>query len=106
MVIPTKDKMSNDDMYRTVPLFDGSNYTVWAQDMTAALRAKGVWQVARGSEVRPPDLPSSASAAEIAARVKQQSEWDNRDDQALGSMKLKMPKTRYYHTIDTRISSD
>src|SRR4051794_9996338 len=106
MVIPTKDKMSNDDMYRTVPLFDGSNYTVWAQGMTAALRAKGVWQVARGSEVHPSDLPSSASAAEIAARVKEQSEWDNRDDQALGLMQLKMAKSLHYHITDTMISFD
>ena len=82
--------MSNDELYRTVPLLDGSNYTVWAQAITAVLRSKGVWQIARGHEERPANLPANADNNAKAEREKQKADWDNRDDQALGLMQLKM----------------
>src|SRR6266536_4673325 len=96
--------MSNDELYRTVPMLDGSNYPVWAQAITAALRSKGVWQIARGSEVRPEDLPAGAAAAAKAERTKEQSDWDNRDDQALGLMQLKMQRTLHHHIGETTTS--
>jgi hypothetical protein len=97
--------MSNDELYRTVPMLDGSNYTVWAQAITAALRSKGVWQIARGSENRPEDLPATANAVAKAEREKSQSDWDNRDDQALGLMQLKMQRSLHHHIGDATTSS-
>jgi len=98
--------MSNDELYRTVPLLDGSNYTVWAQAITAALRSKGVWQIARGNEDRPESLPANASTDAKAERRKEQEAWDNRDDQALGLMQLKMQRTLHHHIDETTTSSN
>ena len=97
--------MSNDELYRTVPMLDGSNYTGWAQAITAALRSKGVWQIARGHEERPDDLPDNASEDAKAERTKQKADWDNRDDQALGLMQLKMHRTLHHHIDETTTSS-
>ena len=98
--------MSNDDLYHSVPILDGSNYTLWAQGMTAALRSKGVWQVVRGHQIRPENLGGDADDDDIAARQKEKDDWDNRDDQALGLMQLKMAKSLHHHITDTITSSE
>ena len=90
MTSPTQiTAMSNEDLYHTVPMLDGSNYTSWAQAITAALRSKGVWQIARGHELCPEDLPANANADARAEREKEIAAWDNKDDQALGLMQFK-----------------
>jgi len=87
-------------------MLDGSNYTSWAQAITAALRSKGVWQIARGTEIRQEDLAANASTADKAERSKAQGDWDNRDDQALGLMQLKMQRSLHHHIGDSTTSSD
>jgi len=57
--------MSADDIYKSVPMLDGLNYTVWAQGMITVLQAKGVWQVARGHETRPVALAQGAAQADV-----------------------------------------
>ena len=96
--------MSNEEIYRSVPMLDGSNYTVWAQAITAALRSRGVWQITRGHEPRPVNPPANASPEDKAAREKEKADWDNRDDQALGLMQLKMQRSLHHHIGETTTS--
>src|SRR4051794_4058051 len=98
--------MSNEELLRSVPLFDGFNYTIWAQAITAALRSKGVWQITRGHESRPVNLPTGSNVDDVAARVKEKADWDNRDDQALGLMQIKMQRSLHHHISDTTTSGD
>ena len=96
--------MSADDLYKSVPLLDGSNYQVWAQGMTAVLRAKGVWQVVRGKEVKPPVLSLHTVGVDqddVDERVKERLAWDNKDDMALGLMQLKMVNSLHSHITET-----
>ena len=108
--------MSNksNDLSASVPILTGPNWIIWEAQMKAYLRTKGLWQLVIGNENRPNALPAgrhaiTARAAtethpareavvaipfptdeELAARLKEQADWDNKDDQALGIITLKI----------------
>src|SRR5262249_9421121 len=105
LIIVQPGKISNEELYHMVPLLDGSNYTVWAQVITAVLCSKGVWQISRGHEDCPDDSANNASAEDRIIRKKEQADWDNRDDQALGLMQLKMQRSLHHHIGETTTSS-
>jgi hypothetical protein len=118
------EKMSSsktEDLSASVPFLDGSNWIVWETQMKAFLRAKGLWQITQGNDGHPEDLRSTTetrtirneqgqqvatqvtvqpAADDTAARRKEQLEWDNRDDQAIGYIMLKIS-----HSLRTHVGS-
>jgi hypothetical protein len=95
---------STADVMAVVPMLDGSNWIIWETQMKAFLRAKGLWQITSGSEVRPPSLVATDDDTPTAearyARRKEQIEWDNRDDQAIGYISLKITHSLRHHIKD------
>jgi len=72
----------------SVSLLDGSNYIVWKNQMRAWLRSKGLWQITNGNEKKFPELDPSASSAARKANYKQCMDWDNKNNQAYGTILL------------------
>ena len=58
--------------------------------MRAWLRSKGLWQITNGNEKKFPELDPSASSAAREANYKQRMDWDNKDDQAYGTILLRV----------------
>ena len=106
-----------------VPLFDGSNYCTWATNMTVFLRSQRLWGIVSGREVKPDNLPSPTAAItatstaptqlaipapsqdQVDERKREQREWMEKDEQALGMIQLRLSHTLYslcgltsYHT--------
>jgi len=69
-------------------ILDGSNYLVWKNQMRAWLWSKGLWQITNGNEKKFQELNPSTSAAACEANYKQRMDWDNKDDQACGTILL------------------
>jgi hypothetical protein len=114
----------NKDLSASVPTLNGPNWIIWEAQMKAYLRTKGLWQLVTGNEQRPRDLPSGRVArpaqaatdttpavaavtaipfptnAEVSARSKEKMDWDNKDDQALGIITLKIA-----HSLRTHIGA-
>ena len=76
-----------------VPVFDGSNYRDWERQMKSQLRAKGVWQVVNGQITRPASLAANADPEDVAVRLKEQQEWDIKDDMSIGLIQMRMVTT-------------
>ena len=116
---------TKEDLSASVPILVGPNWIIWEAQMKAYLRMKGLWQLVQGNEPRPLPLPTGRQArpavaatadapaleavtaipfptdTELSARLKEQQEWDNRDDQALGIITLKIS-----HSLRTHIGDD
>jgi len=71
-------------------VLDGSNYLVWKNQMRAWLRSKGLWQITNGNEKKFNELDPSASSAAREANYKQHMDWDNKNDQAYGTILLRV----------------
>jgi gag-polypeptide of LTR copia-type/Domain of unknown function (DUF4219) len=67
---------------------NGSNWLTWSHQMTAYLRSQSLWQLVNGVRARPTDLTAGASPAEVEARTLLQTDWDDKNDQALGIIHL------------------
>ena len=96
-----------------VPLFDGSNYWTWATSMTAYLCSQRLWGIVSGRESRPSDLPSGRAAVaatsqspaqpaiphpsqeEVSERQRNIREWMEKDDQAIGTIQLRLSPSLY-----------
>jgi len=72
----------------SMSILDRSNYLVWKNQMRAWPRSKGLWQITNGNEKKFPELDPSASSAAHKANYKQHMDWDNKDDQAYGTILL------------------
>ena len=61
----------------TAPInkFDGSNYHQWKFQILCALRAKGLYEIAKGTEAKPAATTEDSSAADVAAYKK----WEKDD---------------------------
>jgi hypothetical protein len=122
---------SKEDLSASVPILVGPNWIIWEAQMKAYLRTKGLWQLVIGNETRPANLrpgrravaavPARAATAEHdavearpaiegipfptdaeqSARLKEQQDWDNKDDQAIGIITLKIS-----HSLRTHIDDD
>jgi len=81
---------SNKSLLSTsMSILDGSNYLVWESQMKAWLRSKGLWQITNGHEREFPQVPDMESTTtNWQANYKAWMEWDNKDDQAYGSILL------------------
>ena len=74
----------------SVFILDRSNYLVWKNQMRAWLRSKGLWQITNGNEKKFNELNPSTSSAACKANYKQCMDWDNKDDQAYGTILLRV----------------
>jgi transposase InsO family protein len=72
---------------KLVSVFDGSNYLAWSDSMRAWLRSQGYWQVVSGAEKKPvlPPQATTAQTAEVGSSIMA---WENKNDQAFGSIIL------------------
>jgi hypothetical protein len=72
---------------KLVSVFDGSNYIAWSDSMRAWLRSQGYWQVVSGAEKKPvlPPQATTAQTAEVGSSIMA---WENKNDQAFGSIIL------------------
>jgi len=71
-----------------VSILDGLNYLVWKNQMKAWLWSKGLWQITVGNEQKFPEADANATIAICEANYKSWMEWDNKDDQAYGTILL------------------
>ena len=117
---------TKDDLSSQVPTLVGPNWIIWEAQMKAYLRTKGLWQLVTGNEQRPVSWPPGRHAVtarvgtdttpareavaavhfptneEITLRFKEQADWDNKDDQALGIITLKISHSLRTHIGDER----
>src|SRR5258707_14854529 len=101
---------SKEDLSASVPILVGPNWIIWEAQMKAYLRTKGLWQLVSGNKIRAENLPQEAQEAQaaipfptdeqLAACAKLQMDWDNKDDQALGIITLKISHSLCTHIMD------
>ena len=115
---------SKEDLSASVPILVGPNWIIWEAQMKAYLRTKGLWQLVTGNKERLRDLPAGWNAVaaraataeqparealaailfptadQTAARNKEQNDWDNKDDQAIGIITLKISHSIHTHVAD------
>jgi hypothetical protein len=92
-------EMSSKSIHELVPLFEGKDWNVWSQTMTAFLCSQGLWSIVNGTDPKPREYSKSSGAntAQIAARAKEHLEWSNRDNQAIGFIQLRLSINLYNH---------
>src|SRR5579859_869396 len=66
-----------------VPVFNGSNYTIWSNTMQAFFMSQGLWGYVNGSVVAPVAGTAGAVAADVAA-------WNRQDEMARGNLTLRL----------------
>ena len=68
-----------------VPIFDGSNYNVWVDQMKFWLQSQNLWRIVNGTIPRPTVGlgPPPVTAQDVAV-------WDNKDEAAFGAMSLRI----------------
>ena len=76
------NNMSN-TLNKFVPTFDGSNFLEWKAQMQAYLMEKGLWRITNGMLTVPVAGTAGATAADVET-------WHTKDDQANGSMTLRL----------------
>src|SRR5258707_2972073 len=115
---------SKEDLSASVPILVGPNWIIWEAKMKAYLRTKGLWQLVSGNKRRAENLPTGRNARaartataereaqeaqaaipfptdeQLAARAKEQMDWDNKDDQALWIITLKISHSLRTHITD------
>src|SRR5882757_1382162 len=70
-----------------VPIFNGSDYRVWAQKMEDYLKSLKLWRFVTGTTTRPtPVLPAAPTLVEQQAM----NDWDDLNDQAQGIIALRL----------------
>jgi hypothetical protein len=80
---------SNNNIASQIPIFDGSNYGAWSMVMHAFLRSQGLWQLSAGLDVYPTEMgPTEGTQVERTANATTISDWDKRDDMAIGHITL------------------
>ncbi|KAF5364794.1 hypothetical protein D9758_009329 [Tetrapyrgos nigripes] len=91
--------MSSNVLMTTVPVFSGVDFNIWANILLSWLQATGLSSVlgsdrpsdAEVSTVSPLSAEDTAAQAEaITAALKKQADWDEKNDKAIGSIKLRL----------------
>ena len=70
------------DVKVAVPIFDGSNYNVWVDQMKFWLQSQNLWRIVNGTILRPTVGPP-ITAQDVAV-------WDDKDEAALGTISLRI----------------
>ncbi|KAF5336747.1 hypothetical protein D9758_016265 [Tetrapyrgos nigripes] len=91
--------MSSNVLMTTVPVFAGVDFNIWADILLSWLQATGLSSVlssdrpsdAEVSTVSPLSAEDTAAQAEaITTALKKQADWDEKNDKAIGSIKLRL----------------
>ncbi|KAF5360192.1 hypothetical protein D9758_011359 [Tetrapyrgos nigripes] len=92
-------KMSSNVLMTTVSVFSGVDFNIWADILLSWLQATGLSSVlgsdrpsdATVSSVSPLSAEDTVAQAEaITAALKKQADWDQKNDKAIGSIKLRL----------------
>ncbi|KAF5317896.1 hypothetical protein D9758_017804 [Tetrapyrgos nigripes] len=92
-------KMSSNVLMTTVPVFTGVDFNIWADILLSWLQATGLSSVlsadrpsdAEVSTASPLSAEDAAAQAEaITAAQKKQADWDEKNDKAIGSIRLRL----------------
>jgi gag-polypeptide of LTR copia-type/Domain of unknown function (DUF4219) len=76
---------------KLIPIrLNGSNWLMWSHQMTAYLRSQSLWQLVNGARACPTDLPGGANPAKVETRMLLQTDWDDKNDQVLGIIHLRI----------------
>ena len=76
---------ATNDVKTAVPIFDGSNYNVWVDQMKFWLQSQNLWRIVNGAILRPtvsPGLPP-VTAQDVAV-------WDDINEAAFGTIFLRI----------------
>jgi hypothetical protein len=105
--------MSSNQIFSSVPVFDGSNYRRWADKMKAYFQIYNLWGVTSGVEKLPKEpqaytmgtgadqvvtQPTEVQMAEYRRNLK---DWTRDNEAALGAMTLKMRDDLEIHWKET-----
>ena len=73
------------DVKLAVPIFDGSNYNVWVDQMKFWLQSQNLWRIVNGTIPRPTvgAGPPVITQADVNA-------WDDKDEAAFGAISLRI----------------
>ena len=73
------------DVKLVVPIFDGSNYNVWVDQMKFWLQSQNLWRIVNGTIPRPTvgAGPPAVTHVDVAA-------WDDKDEAAFGAISLQI----------------
>ena len=86
-------------MASNIEKFDGTNWATWSFGIRAALTLTNSWNLAVGTETRPPAPEANATAAEVTSRETEQRDWDRHDMQGRSLLVLTV-KPSIYQLID------
>ncbi len=76
--------MEGSETYRVPKLKGSENYESWKEDITNALKAKGLWMITSGKLKKPAPLSSDASTADKKKHTTDVQHWEDRNDRASG----------------------
>ena len=73
------------DVKTAIPIFDGSNYNVWVDQMKFWLQSQNLWRIVNGAIPRPTvgPGPPPVTAQDVAL-------WDDKDEAAFGAISLRI----------------
>ena len=73
------------DVKTAIPIFDGSNYNVWVDQMKFWLQSQNLWRIVNGTIPRPTVGPGPRPVTAQDTAV-----WDNKDEAAFGAISLRI----------------
>ncbi len=76
--------MEGSENYRVPKLKGSENYESWKEDITSALKAKGLWMITSGKLEKPEPLKSDASTEDKKEYATATHYWEDRNDRASG----------------------
>ena len=90
--------MSSNNAASLVPIFDGTNYGLWAVAMQAYIRSTGLWHYVLGKVHRESFPEDDAEYNKLSDAKKQailtsQAEFDREDGMVLGQIMLRLAPT-------------
>ena len=73
------------DVKVAVPIFDGSNYNVWVNQMKFWLQSQNLWRIVNGTipQLTVSPGPPPVTAQDVAV-------WDDKDEAAFGTISLRI----------------
>jgi len=94
--------MEGSDSYRFPKLRGSENYESWKEDITSALKAKGLWMIISGKLEKPKPDASTAAASDASTAAKKEyatatHHWEDRNDRASGMISFSCEKGPRVH---------
>jgi len=86
--------MEGSETYRVPKLKGSENYESWKEDITSALKAKGLWMITSGKLEKPKPDASTAAKKEYATATHH---WEDRNDRASGMISFSCEKGPRVH---------